>query len=169
MIPITALALFILVYMWSLKTVLETEAIIHVDTNIFLTGCGFWLDWVCWSIFWICDHDESWQGFASLYPKDSTLYLSGWNLRSQSYDHLHTQSRFSCNCSLSLDVSVLANSFVSLANITAVELFWMESTRSLMYKTNKVGPRTEPCGILLMTCIHLDISSLTLTLFVFFW
>ena len=81
----------------------------------------------------------------------------------QSLDHLHTQSR-SCNCSLSLDVSVLASRFVSSANITSVELFWMESWRSLMYKTNKVGRRTEPCGIPLVTCVHLDESSPTLTI-----
>ena len=72
----------------------------------------------------------------------------------------------SCNCSFSLDVPDLAYSFLPSAKITAVELFWMQSGRSSVYKTNKVGPRTEPCGGLLVTCVHLDESSPTLTLFI---
>ena len=143
MIPITALAFFILVYMWSLKLRLSSTwtpiSFSHVVAS---------------SLTWFADPSSEFVTMlkvggvsSSLYPNDNTLHLTGWNLRSQSDDHLHTQSRSSCNFSLSLDVSVLANSFVSSANITAVKLFWMESGRSLMYKTNKVGPRTEPCGI----------------------
>ena len=33
-----------------------------------------------------------------------------------------------------------------------------------MYKTNKLGSKTEPCGIPLVTCVHLDESSPTLIL-----
>ena len=159
MIPITALAFFILVYMWSLKLRLSSTWTPIPFSRVEASN-----------LTWFADPSSEFVAIlkvggvsSSLYPNNSTLHLSGWNLRSQSYDHLHTQSR-SCNCSLSLDVSVLASRFVSSANITSVELFWMESWRSLMYKTNKVGRRTEPCGIPLVTCVHLDESSPTLTI-----
>ena len=160
MIPITALAFFILVYMWSLKLRLSSTWT-PISFSHVVASC----------LTWFADPSTEFVTMlkvggvsSSLYPNESTLHLFEWNLRSQSDDHLHTQSRSSCNFSLSLDVSVLANSFVSSANITAVELFWMESGRSLMYKTNKICPRTEPCGIPLVTCVYLDESSPTLTL-----
>ena len=139
MIPITTCAFFILVYQWSLKLRLSSTwtpiSISHVVAS---------------NLTWFADPSSEfvtilkvYRVSSRLYPNDSTLHLSGWNLRSQSDDHLHTQSRSSCNFSLSLDVSVLANSSVYSTNITAVELFWMESGRALMYKTNKVGPRAD--------------------------
>ena len=112
MIPITALAFLILIYMWSLKLRLSSTGKPISFSQV-----------VASSLTWFAAPSSEFVTMlkvggvsSTLYPNDSTLHLSGWNLRTQS------------------DVSVLANSCVSLATITAVELIWMESGRSLMYK-----------------------------------
>ena len=93
MIPITALAFFILVYMWSLKLRLSSTwtpiSFSHVVAS---------------SLTWFADPSSEFVTMlkfggvsSSLYPNDNTLHLSGWNWRSQSDDHLHKQSRSSGN------------------------------------------------------------------------
>ena len=88
-----------------------------------------------------------------------TLHLSGWNSKSHLFDHPCNIFKSFCRvCIYSFDL-FSRNPLVSYANINTSEITL--SGRSFMYRTNKIGPRTFPCGITLRTSIHAENCSLT--------
>ena len=85
---------------------------------------------------------------SSLYPNESTLHSSGWNLRSQSDDHLHTQSRSSCNFSLSHHFWCEYH-FVPLLTLELLSIFpltlWVIKNRSHLLSLNWQCFKSRTC------------------------
>ena len=84
----------------------------------------------------------------------NTLHLSGWNFKSHCALQSNKLSRSSCKIVLSSSTLMFRYNFVSFANRYVVDdtLFG----RSLMNITNRIGPRTDPYGMPLVTPCHLE-------------
>jgi len=90
-----------------------------------------------------------------------TLHFSTLNFSNQISDHLTSLSRSAQSVLLSSISSTMVHIFVSSANIFM--LLTIQSWSSLTKIKNNSGLKTDPCGTLLKTFIHLEKVSWTIT------
>ena len=104
-----------------------------------------------------------WYSWCSLLPPMLIdTHLSGWNINNHLLDHSMRLSMSFCNWVLSAWESILLNILVSSAKRNILLLLCTTSGRSFIYSTNKMGPRTLPWGMPLVTGADLDILFLIL-------
>jgi hypothetical protein len=108
-----------------------------------------------------CKFVEGAMTVYSLLVKLYISHLSGWNLRSHNLLQLKSSSRSFCIISMSDSSEIVRNIFVSSANINAS--LTTQFGRSLVNSTKRFGPKTNPCGMPLVTLCHGDFDPSTCT------
>ena len=95
-----------------------------------------------------------------------TLYLVGWNFISQMSDQWKIRSRSSWKSCIPFSRSIPLYSLVSSVNMATVESFVRASGILLIQIKRSMNPRTDLCGIPLLTFLHSEVAESTLTLWI---